>query len=120
MLCAAASIFLYNSPQYHARATSPSLYDLQHPSSGILGTLRRPSQFPGLENIERPHIATGREIINFPIVVGRVDEANSRTVITGGPDSHVQRQGLEARKVEVWGSVSAIHVNICHFTLFTL
>ncbi|TCD64207.1 hypothetical protein EIP91_004441 [Steccherinum ochraceum] len=46
-----------------------------------LKNLRRPSQFPGLDKIERPVPPIERSIINFPFVVGRVDKQNPRKVV---------------------------------------
>ena len=46
-----------------------------------LKNLRRPSQFPGLDRVERPVPPIERSIVNFPFVVARIDEQNPRKIV---------------------------------------
>jgi hypothetical protein len=79
-----------------------SLYELQ--ARKDLVNLRRPSQFMGLDKVNRTSESSlnpGISIINFPFMVARVDEKNVHDVITDGPDSHFMANGLEVRKIQI-------------------
>lgn len=54
-----------------------------------LKNLRRPSQFPGLDRIERPFPPIERSITNFPFVVARVDQRNPRKVVENNPPNGI-------------------------------
>ena len=116
VLCTIANVSTLLYSQSRPSTFNLSLYELQLPSRTDLKNLRRPSQFVGLNKIERPFPPVHTEIINFPLLVGRVDEANPWSAIPEGPDTRrIFNSGIEARKVEVRGSVSYIFLrrNAC-------
>jgi hypothetical protein len=77
--------------------------------------LRKPSQFRGVDKLQRSALNADSErksIVNFPVLVARVDGSfwNRGKVITGGSESRSfdTPSGFEVRAVDVNGSVSQI------------
>jgi hypothetical protein len=107
VLCTLANLSILVYDRLHPSTVNLSLYELQSPMRTDLINLRRPSQFLGLDKVKRPSPPVHKETINFPFIVGRVDGANPRRVITGGSESRIiSTSGIEARKVEAKGTVS--------------
>ncbi|KAL0575151.1 hypothetical protein V5O48_006828, partial [Marasmius crinis-equi] len=104
--CLSISAFFVDSS--HRSTANLSLYDLQSKDyNAWLQDVRRPSQFMGLEKINR---TSGRQlsIINLPFTVGRIDQLQPLNVITAGPDSRMFRDGQELRRVEVTNDISTV------------
>jgi len=71
--------------------------------------LERPSQFIGLDKLERPTPPIHKESVNFPNVLGRVDSSDPSKVITYGPLSRrFGLDGFEARRAEISKTVSTV------------
>lgn len=92
------------------------IYALNHYIPPPDEKLRRPSQYKGLDKLNRTSLEGVRveermSIINFPVVVGRVDGSRNGMgrVITGGKESRRFDLGVgfEARAVEVSNDVSS-------------
>ncbi|KAJ6584726.1 hypothetical protein B0H19DRAFT_1106279 [Mycena capillaripes] len=82
-----------------------SLFDLQSKSlQDSLQGVRRPSQFLGLEKINRTSTHE-LSIINFPFLVARIDESRPSSVLTGG---RVEIDGLETHLVEITRTISSV------------
>ncbi|KAE9388829.1 hypothetical protein BT96DRAFT_1025284 [Gymnopus androsaceus JB14] len=103
-------IALTAAAQHRSSVVNLSLYDLQSPLRTDLRGLRRPSQFMGLEKINRTGLQPPHElsIFNFPFVVARVDELDPKSIITMGPNSHIVVKGIDIRKVEVTDCISTV------------
>lgn len=109
VLCAIANILLLVYSRSHLSTVNLNIYELQSPMRTDLINLRRPSQYLGLDRVERPSPPVHKEIINFPFIVGRVDKADPQGVITGARESRrISPSGIEARKVEAKQSVSRV------------
>lgn len=65
--------------------------------------LRRPSQFPGLDKIERPVPPTERSIVNFPFLVARVDKRSPRKVVPNDAPNGI----ANGNRVKVTNEVSS-------------
>ncbi|THH23228.1 hypothetical protein EUX98_g7954 [Antrodiella citrinella] len=66
--------------------------------------LRRPSQFPGLDKIERPVPPIERSIVNFPFVVARIDKQNPKTVVPENAPNGV----ANGNRVKVTSAISTV------------
>lgn len=75
--------------------------------------LRRPSQFPGLDRIERPVPPIERSIVNFPFVVARIDQQNPRKVVSNDAPSGM----ANGNRVKVTNKVRILDVRITSFEL---
>ncbi|KAH8101226.1 hypothetical protein BXZ70DRAFT_1007614 [Cristinia sonorae] len=69
-----------------------------------LKNLRRPSQFPGLDKIERPVPPIERSIVNFPFVLGRVDKQNPRKVVPENAPNGI----ANGHRVKVTNDISTV------------
>lgn len=72
--------------------------------------LRRPSQFIGLDRVKRPSTPDDRSIVNFPFIVGLVDESRPHSVVPNirrNLKTHEEINAPEARQIQVTKSVSA-------------
>ncbi|KAJ7640760.1 hypothetical protein DFH06DRAFT_621630 [Mycena polygramma] len=84
-----------------------SLYDLQV-LRGDLTNLRRPTQFMGLDKVNRTSRNEKISVLNFPFLVARVSQQTPHAVITGGPESHIMVHGLETRKIQISSTISTV------------
>ncbi|KAJ6612723.1 hypothetical protein B0H10DRAFT_286904 [Mycena sp. CBHHK59/15] len=99
------SIFLLHISPSHSSTSNLSLYELQSGRKDLTN-LRRPSQFMGLDKINQT--SHDISVINFPFIVGKIDEQNPYVVITHGPESHFVANGLEARRVQITERISTV------------
>jgi len=108
MLTALLSIFVLSLKSLHPSTVNLSIYELQSPRRTDLVNLRRPSQFVGLEKINRSSVEHELSVINFPFLVGRVDSEHPKSVVTDGPASRAIFSGVESRKVEMTHSITTV------------
>ena len=72
--------------------------------------LRRPSQFIGLDRVKRPSTPDDRSIVNFPFIVGLLDENRPYSVVPNtrrNLKTHEEINAPEARQIQVTKSVSS-------------
>ncbi|KAI0078432.1 hypothetical protein K474DRAFT_923383 [Panus rudis PR-1116 ss-1] len=77
----------------------------------VLANLRRPTQFVGLDRVNRTFPPPDDVIVNFPFVVGLVDEMRPSEIVSNlplAPNVHNHPGDREARKIQVTKSVSTI------------
>ncbi|KAG7098815.1 hypothetical protein E1B28_000720 [Marasmius oreades] len=109
LLSACLSVFLtfHRSLNYPA-TDNLSLYELQSKElSHRLYGLSRPSQFMGLEKINRTsdHLIS---VINYPFLVARIDEAHPHSPLLTGVESRKIVEGLEVRRVQIDRDISTV------------
>ncbi|THV07196.1 hypothetical protein K435DRAFT_383061 [Dendrothele bispora CBS 962.96] len=104
--CLSILILILNSPV--PSKDNLSLYDLQSSEySGMLRGVRRPSQFMGLDKINRT-ADHALSIVNLPFLIGRVDKGQPRLVNADGSRGRMEINGNVARKIEITRDFSTV------------
>lgn len=105
LLTACTSTVVMLSGSQHMHTDNLSLYDLQSKVlEDTILDISRPSQFMGLEKINRTSIHE-LFIINFPFLVTRVDKTHPSSILTNG---HTIVDGIDMRRVEVTQNVRIV------------